>query len=164
MKSWMQNTSSFHPYCLLGGRGLIVTYIFGHMLPQKCNLHFWGYLDYCNLHFWGTIQDFFHLKPQNCNLHFWGNIRNCNLHFWGVLHCVTTFLKFGTDLPTTTVWPWPCSHAKSARSTRHTWYRVGFRHLVMHQYGTNHQHTIAYPNTHISNHIKNHYTPSTNII
>ena len=28
------------PTAYLGGRGLIVTYIFGHMLPQKCNLHF----------------------------------------------------------------------------------------------------------------------------
>ena len=34
-----------------GGRELIVTYIFGHMLPQKCNLHFLIYLDKCNLHF-----------------------------------------------------------------------------------------------------------------
>ena len=30
----------YDPYCLWGGRELIVTYIFGHMLPQKCNLHF----------------------------------------------------------------------------------------------------------------------------
>ena len=29
----------YDPYCLLGGgRGLIVTYIFGHMLPQKFNI------------------------------------------------------------------------------------------------------------------------------
>ena len=48
----------------MGGRELIVTYIFGHMLPQKCNLHFWGYLDKCNLHFWGAIQDFFHFPPM----------------------------------------------------------------------------------------------------
>ena len=47
-----------------GGRELIVTYIFGHMLPQKCNLHFLIYLDKCNLHFWGTIQEktFWNLK------------------------------------------------------------------------------------------------------
>ena len=74
-----------------GGRELIVTYIFGHMLPQKCNLHFLIYLDKCNLHFWGTIQEKNILKPENCKLHLWGNIRNCNLHFWGVWLC-------GTDL------------------------------------------------------------------
>ena len=65
-----------------GGRELIVTYIFGDMLPQKCNLHFLICLDKCNLLFWGTIQEILHLKPENCKLHFWGNIRNCNLHFW----------------------------------------------------------------------------------
>ena len=45
-----------------GGRELIVTYIFGHMLPQKCNLHFLIYLDKCNLHFWGTIQEKKHFE------------------------------------------------------------------------------------------------------
>ena len=74
-----------------GGRELIVTYIFGDMLPQKCNLHFLICLDKCNLLFWGTIQEILHLKPENCKLHFWGNIRNCNLHFWGVWLCGTNF-------------------------------------------------------------------------
>ena len=47
------------PTAYEGGRELIVTYIFGHMLPQKCNLHFLIYLDKCNLHSWCAIQDFF---------------------------------------------------------------------------------------------------------